>query len=280
MDWDSNEINDLLDRSIQEDVGSGDITTNTLVPSDLRLSAVFLAKQTGTLAGLPLVGRIVKKFDPNVHVDEFLKDGNEFQPKTELCRVSGNARALLTGERVSLNLLQRLCGIATTTARYVRLARPLGIKVLDTRKTTPLLRKLEKYAVKAGGGVNHRMGLFDTPMVKDNHLQIEPNFRRVLERFQSAGYSADRVEIEVENPVMLRNAIEAGVRWFLLDNMRPDQIKECIQLKREGMFYEVSGGISESTFSDYLIPGVDAISIGGLTHSVNSVDISMEIVGR
>jgi nicotinate-nucleotide pyrophosphorylase (carboxylating) len=280
MDWDSREINDFLDRSLLEDVGSGDVTTNILVPDDLRLSAVFLAKQSGTLAGLPLVGRIYKKLDPHIQLDEFLKDGNEFQQNTELCRVSGKARALLTGERVSLNLLQRLCGIATTTARYVKLARPLGIKVLDTRKTTPLLRTLEKYAVKSGGGTNHRMGLFEAPMVKDNHLQIEPNFRRVLERFQAVGYSADRVEIEVEDPEMLRKAIEAGVRWFLLDNMTPDQIRECIQLKREGMIYEVSGGISENSFKDYLIPGVDAISIGGLTHSVNSVDISMEIEGR
>lgn len=277
MNWDSKEINDLIDRALQEDVGSGDITTVTLVPKSLRSSAVYVAKQSGVLAGLPLIPRIFRKLDPDIQVDELMKDGDLFEINAQLCRISGETSAILTGERVSLNLLQRLCGIASKTAQYVKLARPFGIKILDTRKTTPLLRSLEKYAVTAGGGTNHRIGLFDAVMVKDNHLKIQPDFREVLHRFERAGFPADKVEIEVETPSMLRNAIESGARWFLLDNMSPEQIKECVKLKKVGMFYEVSGGIGEKNFSDYLIPGVDAISIGGLTHSVESTDISMEI---
>ena len=277
MDWDSKEIDDLLERALQEDVGQGDVTTATLVTNNLQNSAVFIAKEPGILAGLPLIARTFRKLDANIKVEEFLKDGDEFQTKSEICRVSGSVKAILTGERVSLNLLQRLCGIATTTAQYVRQARPFGIQILDTRKTTPLLRLLEKYAVKAGGGTNHRMGLYDAPMVKDNHLKIQANFRDVLKAFQLQGYSPEQVEIEVENISMLREAQEAGARWFLLDNMTPDQIKECISVKQKGTRYEISGGISANNFEEYLIHGVDAISIGGLTHSVKSIDISMEM---
>jgi nicotinate-nucleotide pyrophosphorylase (carboxylating) len=277
MNWDSKEIDDLLERALQEDLGSGDITTSTLVPDNLQISAVFIAKEPGVMAGLPIISRIFRKLDSHIKVEELLKDGDEFQKNSELSRVTGLARAILTGERVSLNLLQRLSGIATTTSQYVRQARPFGIQILDTRKTTPLLRILEKYAVKAGGGTNHRMGLYDAPMVKDNHLKIQRDFRHILKAFQAAGHSAEKVEIEVENSAMLREAMEAGVRWFLLDNMTPDQIRDCVGIKKQGMIYEVSGGVSSANFTDYLIPGIDAISIGGLTHSVKSIDISMEI---
>jgi len=190
----------------------------------------------------------------------------------------GNATALLAGERVALNFLQRLCGIATQTSKYAIQAAPFGIFVLDTRKTTPLFRSLEKYAVKTGGGKNHRIGLYDAVLVKDNHLKLEPDFRTILRKFQAAGFPAEKVEVEVTSLEMLQSAMEAGAVYFLLDNMSPEVISDCIEIKKSGMFYEVSGGVTPENFSNYLIRGIDAISIGGLTHSVKSLDISMEMV--
>ena len=229
------------------------------------------------MAGLPLVSRIFRILDPTSKIHDALQEGTDFPSGTQLCRVTARTRAILAGERVALNLLQRLCGIATITAKYVRLARPHGIQILDTRKTTPLLRALEKYAVHVGGGMNHRIGLYDGVMVKDNHLKVESDFRKVLERFKEHGRLPEEVEIEVDSPAMLREAIQAGGRWFLLDNMIPTQIRECVKMKQPGIKYEVSGGISESNLAEYLISGVDAISVGGLTHSIRSLDISMKI---
>lgn len=277
MNWDSEEIRELLNRALREDIGTGDVTTSVLVPEDLNSTATFVAKQAGVLAGLPLVSRIFRILDPTSKVHDSLQEGSEFPSGTQLCRVTGHARAILTGERVALNLLQRLCGIATITSKYVRLARPHGIQILDTRKTTPLLRALEKYAVHVGGGTNHRIGLYDGVMVKDNHLKVESDFRKVLEDFKEHGRAPEEVEIEVDSPAMLQEAIQAGGRWFLLDNMTPNQIRECVKLKQAGTKYEVSGGITESNLAEYLIKGVDAISVGGLTHSVRSLDISMKI---
>jgi nicotinate-nucleotide pyrophosphorylase (carboxylating) len=277
LNWDSDEIRDLLNRALREDIGTGDVTTSVLVPQDLTSSATFIAKQAGVLAGLPLVSRIFRILDPTSKVQNAVQEGSEFPSGTQLCHVSARARAILTGERVSLNLLQRLCGIATVTSKYVRLARPHGIQILDTRKTTPLLRALEKYAVHVGGGTNHRIGLYDGVMVKDNHLKVERDFAKVLEHFKEHGRAPEEVEIEVDSPAMLQEAIEAGARWFLLDNMTPNQIRECVKMKQPGIKYEVSGGITDSNLAEYLIKGVDAISIGGLTHSVRSLDISMKI---
>jgi nicotinate-nucleotide pyrophosphorylase (carboxylating) len=276
MNWDSPEISSLIKEALQEDLGPGDITSAVIIPENAEASAVFLAKQAGTLAGLPLLKRIFLQLDPHVTSSELLVDGSRFVAGSVLCKISGNARALLGGERVALNLLQRLTGIATQTSEFVDLASPHGISILDTRKTTPLFRKLEKYAVQMGGAVNHRFGLFDGVMVKDNHLQLEPDFKKILERFKTQGYPAEKVEIEVTSAKMLLRGIEAGVVWFLLDNMSPSEIRECVKWKRPGMRYEVSGGVSRSNFEEFLIRGVDAISIGALTHSVKSADISME----
>jgi nicotinate-nucleotide pyrophosphorylase (carboxylating) len=277
IDWDSKEISDLLDRALHEDVGSGDITSIVMCPERRPVSAGFLAKQKGVLAGLPLVSRIFKKLDPECQIDESLQDGNLLQPGTLFCKVKGDAKAILSGERLALNFLQRLCGIATQTSTFVDLAKAKGIEVLDTRKTTPLLRMLEKYAVHAGGGTNHRLGLYDGILVKDNHLKLQPDFMKMMKEFRAAKYAASQIEVEVTDPGMLKAAMDAGFVWFLLDNMRPEMIRECVSLKKEGMKFEVSGGISKANFEEYLIPGVDSISIGALTHTIQSLDISMEM---
>jgi nicotinate-nucleotide pyrophosphorylase (carboxylating) len=277
MNWNSPEISGLLEQSLIEDLGPGDITSRTLFPDPPRISASFLAKDEGVLAGLPLVPRIFRLLDRRCRVQFLRKDGDRVRKGTVFCRVSGPATALLGGERLSLNFLQRLSGIATRTALYVSRAARYGIQVLDTRKTTPLLRSLEKYAVTVGGGVNHRFGLYDAVLVKDNHLMLQPDFGEILRRFKEQGLPASKVEIEVTGVRRLREAIESGAKWFLLDNMKPGMIRECVRFKKKGMFFEVSGGITPGTFDRYLIPGVDAISIGGLTHSVGSLDISLEM---
>ncbi|HET6268357.1 MAG TPA: carboxylating nicotinate-nucleotide diphosphorylase [Acidobacteriota bacterium] len=276
MDWNSREITDLIDRALAEDIGDGDITTRAIVSRAKRLSAVFLAKEKGILAGVPLLRRIWNRLDSSVTLTAMVRESKPLKRGQIICRVRGPARALLSGERVALNFLQRLCGIATQTAFFASQAKPFGIEVLDTRKTTPLLRSLEKYAVAMGGGTNHRFGLQDQVLVKDNHLKIEPDFARILKSFAAKGYPPARVELEVASLKQLKDAQDAGGKWFLLDNMTPALVRKAVRMKRRGMKYEVSGGIDESNFKTFLIRGVDAISIGALTHSVKSLDISME----
>jgi nicotinate-nucleotide pyrophosphorylase (carboxylating) len=276
MDWDSPEISSIIDRALEEDLGKGDVTSRVLIPEDRKGKAVFVAKERGILAGFPLIPRIFLRLDSSIRMEAFVAEGSKLKKGSEIAELEGSAIALLAGERLALNFLQRLSGIATQTARFAALAAPFGIAVLDTRKTTPLLRTLEKYAVRTGGGKNHRAGLYDAVLVKDNHLCIRPDFKTVLDAFRAQGYPPERVEIEVTDPAMLQKAIRAGGRYFLLDNMPAANIRKCIKLKKAGMFFEVSGGINTRSFPKYLIRGIDAISIGALTHSVKSLDISLE----
>jgi nicotinate-nucleotide pyrophosphorylase (carboxylating) len=277
MDWNSHDITNIIEQSLHEDVGNGDITSATLFTGKHPSSATFLAKQDGVLAGLPLVARIFKMLSRGAKVVQFIGEGESLIPGREICRVSGDIITLLSGERVALNFLQRLSGIATQTAVFVALAGLHGITVLDTRKTTPLLRKLEKYAVEVGGGTNHRFGLFDQVLVKDNHLKSQPDFGKILAAFQAKGIPPGKVEVEVTTLEQLHQALDAGVQWFLLDNMTPSTIRKAVKMKRNNSRYEVSGGVTIHNFSAYLIHGIDAISIGALTHSVKSLDISMEL---
>jgi nicotinate-nucleotide pyrophosphorylase (carboxylating) len=276
-DWDGPAVAKFISRALNEDVGPGDITSQTLFPHPPVISAHFLAKEAGILCGMPLVTRIFHKLDPHSTVEISTMEGQTFSIGSILGRITAKANALLAGERLALNLLQRLSGISTQTALYAALATPFEIKVLDTRKTTPLMRMFEKYAVVMGGGTNHRIGLYDGILVKDNHLKLQPDFKKVMNSFQEQGVSADQVEVEVVSLEMLKKAMDAGAVWFLLDNMRPSMIRRCIKIKRPNMKYEVSGGITPRNFTKYLIRGVDAISIGALTHSVKSLDISLEM---
>jgi len=276
-DWDGTAVSKFISRAISEDLGPGDITAQTLFPDPPVISAHFLAKEAGILAGMPLVTRIFQRLDPNLQFEFLATEGQTIAMGTVLARVTGKADAVLVGERVSLNVLQRLSGIATQTAIYAALAAAFEIKVLDTRKTTPLMRIFEKYAVQMGGGVNHRAGLYDGILVKDNHLKLQPDFTKIMKAFQSKGFKPEQVELEVTSLEMLKRAMDAGGVWFLLDNMRPSLIRKCVKIKRSNMQYEVSGGIHPRNFANYLIRGVDAISIGALTHSVKSLDISLEM---
>jgi nicotinate-nucleotide pyrophosphorylase (carboxylating) len=276
-DWDGPAVAKFISRALTEDVGPGDITSQTLFPHPPVISAHFLAKEAGILSGMPLVTRIFEKLDPHAKIEISTAEGQTFSVGSILGRITAKASALLAGERLALNLVQRLSGISTQTALYAALALPFDIKVLDTRKTTPLLRIFEKYAVEMGGGTNHRIGLYDGILVKDNHLKLQPDFKKVMDSFRSKGFSPEQVEIEVTSVEMLKKAMDAGAVWFLLDNMRPSMIRRCIKIKRPDMRYEVSGGVSPRNFTKYLIRGIDSISIGALTHSVKSLDISLEM---
>ena len=276
-DWDGAAVAKFITRALAEDVGPGDITSQTLFPNPPVISAHFLAKEPGILCGMPLVTRIFHKLDPNAIIEISTAEGQTFSVGSVVGRITAKADAMLAGERLALNLLQRLSGISTQTALYAALATPFDIKVLDTRKTTPLMRMFEKYAVAMGGGTNHRIGLYDGILVKDNHLKLQPDFSKLMEAFSSKGFSPDQVEVEVTSLEMLKRGMDAGCVWFLLDNMRPSMIRRCIKIKRPNMRYEVSGGITPRNFTKYLIRGIDAISIGALTHSVKSLDISLEM---
>lgn len=276
-DWRS-----LIDLALEEDIGSGDATTLSLVPPTGSASARIVTRAPGVISGGLVAAEVFRRLDPNAAIAVRAADGREVEPNDVIMEITGLPRALLMGERTALNFMQRMSGIATMTARYVTLAAPYGVAVLDTRKTTPLLRSLEKYAVRCGGGLNHRMGLFDRIMVKDNHLA----FWRVAgggplsEAVKAARtqYPGLVVQVEVDCPDQLDALQEGPPDWVLLDNMSPEEIRVCVS-KCEGLCQvEVSGGITLGNVADYAAAGPDAISVGALTHSVKSLDLGMDWV--
>lgn len=272
------EIDQILDLALQEDIRTGDITANSTIPETLLGTADLLLKEPATVAGLCLFGRVMKKCDSESSFESFVEEGavikQEKIPYT-IARISGKARALLTAERTALNILQRTCGIATMTKQFASLAAPHGIEILDTRKTTPGLRIIEKWAVKAGGGTNHRFGLYDKILIKDNHIAIAGGINPAVNAVRKAN-PGQPVEVEVTNTDQLKEALALSVEHIMLDNMSPDQIRQSIELINRRAYVEVSGGVKLTNLEQYLIPGVNGISIGALTHSVKNIDISLE----
>lgn len=267
-----------LDLFIEEDLGKDrrDITSEAVIPANTTASASFLFKQDCVVAGLAFMPEIFRRFDPSVQMELFVKDGQciDHAP-LPLASVRGNARALLSAERLALNLLQRLCGVATMTKRFVDLAAPAGIKILDTRKTTPGMRVFEKMAVEIGGGTNHRFGLYDQILIKDNHLVVAGSITRAVQKARER-FPEVVVEVETTNEKQVLEAFEARADIIMLDNMKPEMIKRCLEITGGKAKFEISGGVTLSNIESYLIPGVYAISIGALTHSAPSVDISLE----
>ncbi len=275
-------ISDLANRSIdlfiEEDLGKDhlDITTESVIPKDVTATASFLFKQNCVIAGLDLMPEIFKRFDPSIKIDLLAKDGQSIEnAPTTLATIKGNARALLSGERLALNILQRLCGVATVTKKYVELALPLGIKILDTRKTTPGMRVFEKMAVEIAGGTNHRFGLYDQVLIKDNHLVVAGSITKAVKQAREKNPGVV-IEVETTSEAQVKEAFDCKADIIMLDNMKPDMIKRCIDLTGGKAKFELSGGINLSNINDYLIPGVYAISVGALTHSAPSIDISLE----
>jgi len=270
---------DTLDRVVQaalaEDVGAGDVTTEATVDADALGTAELLVKEPGVVSGLSAVEAVFLALDPDVRVETLVEDGTFVEHTTVVAVVSGPLRAILTGERVALNFLARLSGIATLTRSYVDAVAGTGVAILDTRKTTPGLRLLEKHAVACGGGTNHRFGLDDAVLVKDNHLVAAGSVRAAVERLRAA--TDLPIEVECDTLAQVSEALEARIDAILLDNMTPNELVAAVALVRGRARLEASGGVTLDNVRAIAETGVDEISIGALTHSARSLDVSLEL---
>lgn len=275
-------VNKIVQKALKEDVGTGDITTNAIIPFELECRAQIIAKEACVVAGMPVVTALFRSFDPSLKLKTLIADGKEAGKDDVIMEIEGKARSILTCERTALNFLQRLAGIATLTKKFVTACKKHRVQIMDTRKTTPLLRHLEKYAVSVGGGENHRIGLYDMFLIKDNHLNLT---KEVSKNPVAASIAAAKkyakgvpVEVEIEDIDQIEEAIEAGADIILFDNMIPGLLKEAVDLVNGRVKTEASGGITLENVKDYAACGVDRISIGALTHSARAVDMSLEIV--
>jgi nicotinate-nucleotide pyrophosphorylase (carboxylating) len=266
--------------ALAEDIGAGDLTTNMFVPERLRASGRIVTREKAVVAGSETAAEVFRRVDPACEIKILRQDGEETAPGEIILEVRGPARALLTAERVALNFLQRLCGIATLTRQFVDAAANPRVKIIDTRKTTPGMRKLEKAAVVAGGGANHRFGLFDMVLVKDNHLATSGGFSDFSERVRQIHQQRPgvRVELEADHLDQVRSFVEIeGVDIILLDNMSPAQLREAVALRKGNIKFEASGGITLKNIRRVAATGVDYVSVGALTHSARAIDLSMEM---
>jgi len=267
-------VRKALDEDLQS---SGDVTSRALVPPDARGRGRVILREEGVVAGLPLASMAFRLLDNKVNFQPLVNDGDHLAAASEIAVVEGSVLTILEGERTALNFLQRLSGIATLTSRYVAAAAPFGATVLDTRKTTPGLRGLEKYAVRAGGGKNHRFGLYDAVLIKDNHIVAVGGVGKAVESAREAvGEEAD-VEVEVQRLADLEEAIQAGADVVMLDNMSVAEVAEAVRNARGRVKLEASGGIGLDNIVAYAETGVDLISVGAITHSARALDIALEL---
>jgi nicotinate-nucleotide pyrophosphorylase (carboxylating) len=272
----------LIDLALAEDIGTGDVTSRYFVPEDRQARGMIVAKADGVIAGVEIAGEVFKRVDETTLVKVLLESGTHVSNRAYVMEVKGKARSLLTAERVALNFLQRLSGVATKTRQFVELTEGTGARILDTRKTTPGWRALEKGAVVAGGGTNHRIGLYDRAMVKDNHLVAEggiEDLQRAILRLRK-----DRPEVEVELEADRLDQVEAflkldGVDYILLDNMNNESLRKAVAMRDDkGPLLEASGGVNLTTVADIAKTGVNFISVGAITHSAVALDISLEFL--
>ncbi|MGB4504028.1 MAG: carboxylating nicotinate-nucleotide diphosphorylase [Syntrophaceticus sp.] len=270
-------IDEAVRRALVEDVGKGDLTTNALVPENARAQGVIYSKAHGILAGMSAAERTFQYLDPQIEINWELVDGSRLVPGSVIARVKGKGRALLTAERVALNFLQRLSGIATATREILKILEGTKAQLIDTRKTTPGLRLLEKYAVRAGGGCNHRLGLDDGVLIKDNHIKIAGGIKEAIRRAKAGVPHTIKIEVEVESLAQLKDALDAGADIIMLDNMSLDTMREAVRITAGRVPLEASGGISKETIRKVAETGVDLISVGAVTHSAKALDISMDI---
>lgn len=271
-------IERIIRQALQEDIGRQDLTTFNLVPADQQGRGVFVAKAGGVIAGTEVCGQVFRCLDPDSGYQTFLSDGEAVQPGDRIAEVSGKTTALLGGERVALNLLQRMSGIATRTRRMVDMIQGCQARLVDTRKTTPGLRELEKYAVRVGGGRNHRFGLYDGVMIKDNHIVAGGGIINAVGTLRQRVPITIKIEVEVENLEQLELALKAGADIVMLDNMDTPTMLEAVRLVAGRALLEASGGITENRLLEVAQTGVDFISVGALTHSIQSLDISFDLL--
>lgn len=271
-------LDDLIKRSLEEDIGYGDITTLSVVPAEQISEGLFIAKTAGVIAGLEVARAVFRQLDPEIIFTRLIKDGDAVQSGETIAKVRGRSRALLTGERTALNFLQRLSGIASQTRQWVEIIKDSQASLLDTRKTTPGLRVLEKYAVAVGGARNHRFGLYDGVMIKDNHIIAAGGIQRAVALARARVPHTLKIEVEVENLDQLQVALTAKADIIMLDNMDPATMKAAVAIVKGRALLEASGGIKAANLLEVAQTGVDFISMGALTHSAFSLDISFDIL--
>ena len=267
----------IINEALVEDIGRGDITSETIISVDMEAQAAFISRTAGIVAGLDIAGRVFKMLDPQCRLEKLISDGARIEVGQVFARVFGKARALLTAERVALNFLQHLSGIATETNNIVETVKSFGVQIADTRKTTPGLRMLEKYAVTVGGGFNHRMGLDDAVLIKDNHLQITGGVKKAVELVRKKIGHLIKIEVEVETWEQLKEAVQVGVDVIMLDNMDVPTMQEAVKFVNGRALTEASGQITAANAKAVAAAGVDIISLGWITHSARPLDISLEI---
>lgn len=274
------DLDSSIDQWFREDIGEGDHTTFSTIPSDAAGSALLLVKEAGILAGLDVARRIFHRFDPEIELTPLMEDACAISPGDVVFRLTGKVHTILQCERLVLNVMQRMSGIATTTNAYVRLLEGTGTKILDTRKTTPGMRFLEKEAVRLGGGVNHRFGLYDMIMIKDNHIDFAGGISKAIDACQTY-LNSRKLDLEIVVEARSLEDVDVilskgGVRRILLDNFSPEMTREAVQLIKHQVETESSGGITMETIRSYAECGVDYISVGALTHQIKSLDLSLK----
>ena len=276
LDWDK--VDRIIENALNEDVGTGDVTTDTICPADSTSTAEIRVKEKGVLAGNPVAERVFKTLSPKARITLTKKDGTRVNPGDVILRIEAPTRAILTGERLSLNILQRLSGIATETSKYVAECEGYKAKILDTRKTAPGLRVLDKYAVSAGGGQNHRTGLYDGVLIKDNHIASAGSITNAVSSVRQKYGDKFQIEVETSDLMQVREALDSGADIIMLDNMSTQDMKEAVSVIGGSALVEASGGVTLETVRSIAETGVDYISVGYVTHSAKALDIALYLV--
>lgn len=274
-------IEQLIRAAIAEDVGAGDVTATYFVPENSTAHAQIAAREPGVVSGIEVALRVFEEIEPRIQTQVLLQDGSAFVPGDVLLKISGPTRGILTAERTALNFLQRLSGVATQARRYVEAVKPHPVQIWDTRKTTPGWRLLEKAAVKAGGGTNHRMGLYDHVMVKDNHIAAHGSLAELQAAIDRVKQDrpGTRIQLEADNLEQVASFLTlTGVDMLLLDNMGPEKLRKAVALNQGRLWLEASGGITLATIGDIAATGINAISVGALTHSARALDLGLDFI--
>jgi nicotinate-nucleotide pyrophosphorylase (carboxylating) len=270
-------LHDVLLAALREDVGTGDLTSRATIPETSRAAARYTTKQALVVAGIAVVQEIIRLVDPGLEFKQLISDGTAVPTATALAEIRGSARSILIAERTSLNLLQRMCGIATLTRQYVDRVQGTRARIVDTRKTAPGLRVLDKYAVSCGGAMNHRMGLFDGVLIKNNHIAFHPSVAQAVQQARRHLGHLVKIEVEVRDVQQLQTALDAGADVILLDNFDPAETRKAVALVGGRVPLESSGGVTLDTVRDFAEAGVDYISVGALTHSVPACDVHLRV---
>jgi len=273
-----NNLDEIIESALEEDLPHGDITSESLIDPLSVSRATITAKEKGVLAGIDIAERVFKKINDSIEFEKFKRDGEEFTQNSKLAQIKGNSISILKGERLALNFMQRLSGIATLTKKFTDLLKGTKTKLLDTRKTTPCLRMLEKYAVRMGGGFNHRLNLSETVLIKDNHLQLVGSIKGSIQKARRSVGDKIKIEVETKSLDEVTEAIRYGADMIMLDNMSPAEIARAVKLVDRRIPLEVSGNMTLDKVSELAHLGIDFISVGSLTHSYRSLDISLDFL--